>query len=304
MIKLKISVLIPVHNGLDFTMKCLRNFDTALAGFPDAQTEYHLVVIDDGSNDGTQEWIRANYPSVTILEGDGNLWWSGGINTGTRYALEILKSDYILWWNNDITAAQDYFTVLSELLQNERPEIAGSKIYYAHDPQRVWSMGGIFNTRTGTKYMTGMGKTDCPGLSRVHDADWLPGMGTIIHRSVFDKIGMLDEKNFPQYHGDSDFTFRARLAGYHIRVYPRLKIWNDKSNSGLLHRDSWALLFRSLNDIKSGYHFGKDLLFYRKYATSILAYQTIAIKYCLYVGGFVKWRILSLFGIRKKSVSF
>ncbi|KAF0195978.1 MAG: putative glycosyltransferase [Bacteroidetes bacterium] len=302
--KSEIAILIPVHNGLGFTSKCLRQIYSLLSGKPLVTTAFHVVVIDDGSNDGTEEWIRTNYPETTILSGDGNLWWSGAINKGTGYALNELKCDYVLWWNNDISASPDYFENLEHILTEKAPEIAGSKIYFAHDPTMVWSMGGIFDTRNGKKHMTGMNEKDGEQFSKVHYADWLPGMGTIVHRSVVEKIGMLDDKNFPQYHGDSDFTFRARLSGYEIPVYPQLKIWNDKSNSGLMHRNNLNLLIRSLKDIKSNYHLGKDILFYRLYSTSVLAYQTLAIKYCLYVGGFIKWRVLSLFGIRKNRLPY
>lgn len=302
--KTKIAVLIPVHNGIHFTSKCLKQLSGLLARPSFESIQVHVVVIDDGSNDGTWEYVTENHPDTTLLSGDGSLWWSGAINRGTSHALEKMNCEYVLWWNNDITAGSDYFVQLDSILTKDAPEIAGSKIYYAHDPTLVWSMGGIFNTRNGKKHMTGMNEKDSANFEIIHHADWLPGMGTIVHRSVIEKIGMLDEKNFPQYHGDSDFTFRARLAGYNIPVYPGLKIWNDKSNSGLLHRDNFRLLIRSLSDIKSNYHIGKDFRFYRKYATSILAYQTLIIKYCLYTGGFIKWKILNLMGIRKDRVPY
>ena len=297
--KTDVAILIPVHNGLSFTSGCLSNLYQQLGNTPTTEIDYHVIVIDDGSNDGTGEWIKANYPQTILIEGDGNFWWSGGINAGTRYALEQLQCGYILWWNNDISPASDYFINLNKLIAAGDLEIAGSKIYYAHSPQLVWSMGGIFNTRNGRKYMTGMNEPDSVKFEKSYAADWLPGMGTILHRSVIGKIGLLDNENFPQYHGDSDFTFRATLAGYHIRVFPQLRIWNDKSNSGLLHRNKFSLLLQSLHDVKSNYHFGKDLRFYRKYATSPLAYKTLAIKYCLYIGGFLKWRLLELFGFKK-----
>jgi len=300
MTKTNIALLIPVHNGIGFTSDCLKGLYSIFENSVGTEAVYQIIVIDDGSNDGTEDWIKTNYPQTIILKGDGNLWWSGGINEGMKYALNTLKSDYLLWWNNDITPATDYFSNLGQIISTDKPFVAGSKIYYAHDPQIVWSMGGIFDTKNGRKHMTGMNEHDNDTFNVIHEADWLPGMGTILHRSVIEKIGMLNDKDFPQYHGDSDYTLRARLAGYKIKVYPQLRIWNDKSNSGLLHRNNFKLLLKSLSDVKSNYHFGKDLLFYRMYATSPLAYQTLAIKYCLYIGGFIKWKLLSLSGFKKK----
>lgn len=304
MTKFNIAILIPVHNGINYTSKCLKGLYGLIEREPVSKARFNIIVIDDGSDDGTDEMIRTEFPQTILLKGNGNLWWSGGINEGMKFAINQLNCNYLLWWNNDIFPAADYFSKLVTTLIAESPEVAGSKIYYAHDPKLVWSMGGIFDTRNGRKFMTGMNEYDSEKFKRVYDADWLPGMGTILHSSVIEKIGMLDNLNFPQYHGDSDYTLRAKQAGYQIKVFPQLEIWNDKSNSGLLHRDSFRLLIRSLTDIKSNYHIGKDFLFYRKYATSLLAYQTILIKYCLYVGGFIKWRILSLFGLKKKSASY
>lgn len=114
---------------------------------------------------------------------------------------------------------------------------------------------------------------------------------------------MLNDVEFPQYHGDSDFTYRALLAGFSLNVYPQLKIWNDKTNSGLEHSNNFRLLIKSLIDLKSNNHFMKDLLFYRKYATSILAYRVIIRKYYYYIGGFLKWKLLNLLGIKKQKLN-
>jgi GT2 family glycosyltransferase len=295
----EIVVLIPVFNALHHTIKCLDSL-TAMINKLSSPKVIEIIVIDDGSTDGTEMWMEANYPQITILKGDGNLWWSGSINAGIRHVLSNSQSEYILWWNNDILPSQDYFEKLLQIVTSEDVMIGGSKIYYAGRQNIVWSMGGVFDTRSGKKYMIGMGEPDNSSFDVVTEADWLPGMGTLIHRSVFEKIGLVDEVNFPQYHGDSDFTFRATLAGYKIKVYPELKIWNDKSNSGLMHNNSYKLLIRSLKDIKSNYHLMKDIMFYRRYVSSPIAYQTLAYKYCYYIGGFIKWKFLNLFGQTKK----
>jgi hypothetical protein len=298
----KIAILIPVHNGLNFTSKCLQNLNDIFNSMSADSCVFSVVIIDDGSTDGTKEWILKNYPSTSIVEGSGNLWWSGGINKGIDYATNSLECDYTLWWNNDIHCSPDYFTNLLGIIKEISPEvIVGSKIYFADEQQIIWSMGGLFNPNTGEKYTIGMNETDSDDFEQVKEADWLPGMGTLIHKSVFEKIGQVNDKDFPQYHGDSDFTYRAKLAGYHISVFPQLKIWNDKSNSGIQHYNSFRMLIRSLFDIRSNYHLGKDFLFYRSYAESLVAYKTLFLKYSFYIGGFIKWRLLGFLGIQKSN---
>ncbi len=295
----KISIIIPVHNSLNHTSNCLKGLFSILSTI-DKPERVTIVVIDDGSTDGTSDWITTNYPQTVLLNGDGSLWWSGAVNKGTKYALNELNADFVLWWNNDITPSSDYLKNLLQIIDHNDIYIGGSKIYYADVQDKVWSMGGIFDTKNGRKFMIGMDEIDRGQYNEPLEVDWLPGMGTIIHKSVFEKTGYVDNTNFPQYHGDSDFTFRAKLAKYKITVFPELKIWNDKSNSGLLHQNSTRQLIKTLHDVKSNYHILKDIRFYRRYSTSLLAYKTLAYKYCYYIGGFIKWRLYGMMGLSKK----
>ena len=298
---LKIALLIPIYNGLEYTKACLKSIHLFLDKNSSQQANFSIVVIDDASTDGSYEWISSNYPSVHLLKGTGNLWWSGGINLGVRYAIDQLAADYILWWNNDIISDPNYFKNLIHVLENnETSTVIGSKIYLAQKENTVWSMGGLFDPYTGEKDMIGRGVPDSESFNEIVECDWLPGMGTVIHRSVYDKIGMLDEKNFPQYHGDSDFTYRAKLAGFNIIVNPTLKIYNDTRNSGLKHDESLKKLMQSLFSTKSNFNIRKNVLFYRKYVKSIKAYKVLFKNYFKYIGGFFKWKILGLLGVKRK----
>jgi GT2 family glycosyltransferase len=236
---------------------------------------------------------------VHILYGDGGLWWSGGINKGMAYALKELETDYVLWWNNDIIPGKDYFTQVERLISvNDDDILIGSKIFIL-GKDLIWGMGGRFDPVKGTKFMYGMRQEDCDIYRKPFEVDWFPGMGTIIHRKVFDRIGMLDEKNFPQYHGDSDFTFRAKKAGFRLMVFPELVIYNDITNTGMIHGGRFIKLYRSVTSIKSNFNLKKDISFYKKHASSPFAFIALIKKYSLYIGGFFKWKILNFFGIKK-----
>lgn len=261
---------------------------------------FFTVLIDDGSKDGTAGWVRQNYPDVIILTGDGNLWWSGAINLGASYAIETLKADYLVLWNNDIEIDDDYFQELIRILSgSERPAIIGSKIYVAGSQDIVWSAGGYFNTKTGKGYMYGYFEPDSEELKMERSVDWLTGMGTVIPRKVVEQIGYWDNENFPQYHGDSDFTFRAKLEGIEVKIYPSLKLYNHVDNSGIEHQGSLKSLYRLLTDIRSKSNLSKNLLFYRKYVKSPFAYLPLIWLYLKIIGGFIKWNILGLLGLRK-----
>jgi GT2 family glycosyltransferase len=121
-------------------------------------------------------------------------------------------------------------------------------------------------------------------------------MGTLVPVAVIHRIGYWDDKHFPQYHGDSDFTYRARRAGFKIIVHPDLKIWNDKSSSGLTHGDSLKGLFRFFTSIRSNLNIRKNIQFYHRHAVSWRAYGFLIGYYMKIMGGFVKWKVLALFG--------
>jgi GT2 family glycosyltransferase len=298
----KVAILIPVYNNLAFTKKCIQELRDLLANSFLKHSSFDLVVIDDGSSDGTGDWVQQNHPELILLQGDGNLWWSGGINLGARHAIAKLKADQLLLWNNDIRPAKDYFEQLDELMEElDGRTIAGSKILY-EDPDKsglIWSFGGYFNPRNGKKSMLGYNQPDKQEFSIPKEVDWLPGMGTLVPVEIVQTIGYWDEQVFPQYHGDSDFTFRAKTAGFAIVAYPQLRLWNDKSSSGLKHGGTLKGLSAALVDRRSNSNLRDNFRFYQRHATSILAYQDLLVYYLNYFGGFVKWKILSLFGRKK-----
>ena len=92
---MKIYILIPVHNNRDTTLKCLELLSK--------QTfhDFTVTVTDDGSTDGTYGAICEQFPQVTVLRGDGDLWWTGAINMALEHVLALVDlDDCILTLNN------------------------------------------------------------------------------------------------------------------------------------------------------------------------------------------------------------
>lgn len=200
-----VAIVFPVFNGLAYTKKGLKALYERFEEIKDPSFSFKVIIVDDGSKDGTGDWIREHYPQVKLLEGSGNLWWSGGINKALQAGLDDPEIDYFIWWNNDIIPDENYFRNVCELLKgHDTGTVYGSKIYLDDQYDTIWSMGGLFDPVTGRKSMIGTATKDGPAFEKPQECDWLTGMGTITHRSVYEKIGLLDEGRFPQYHGDSD----------------------------------------------------------------------------------------------------
>ncbi len=297
-----VAILIPVFNGLNYTKQCLRDINKSLAIIPEVKSQFATVVIDDGSSDGTAEWIKDNFPDIHVLQGNGSLWWSGSINKGVEYALNSLHSSYVLLWNNDITPDHDFFGVVLKTIRNQEDyPLACSMVFFKDKPDTLISTGGYFNRRNGAMGLYNYNKKEGEALLENLKIDWFGGMGTLIRSDVFDAVGLFDADNFPQYHGDSDFGIRATDAGYTIHLIRGMKIWNDMRNSGIHRSMRLRDFIHSFYSIKSTYNIKKDLLFYRKHAITIGSYLYVIKKDLIYLASFMKWKSLAIIGIHKKN---
>ncbi len=299
---IRLSIVVPVFNGIAYTKKCLKSLYQLKDASGKISKQVDIIIVDDGSKDGTSDYIKMHYPEVHLVYGNGGLWWGGGVNKGMKYAVETLNSDYILWWNNDILPQDDYLEQLFSIIETHpRDVVIGSKIFVLNN-DLLWGMGGKFDPVSGSRFMYGEKQPDGASYQRSFEVDWFPGMGTSMHRNVIEKIGYVDETRFPQYHGDSDFTFRAKKEGFRLIAFPQLVIYNDNTNTGLIHKGSARKLYQSLTSIKSNFNIRKDFAFYRKHARSHRAYYPLWSKYFRYIGGFTKWSVLGLAGIKRKQI--
>ena len=275
---MNISLIIPVHNRLELSKKCIYFLNNLIKNDTiSPEVNFNLVVVDDGSNDGTAEWITSNYSSIHLLKGDGNLWWSGSVNKGVRYAISVLNSDFVLLWNNDIVPSSDYFANLVSNVKENPNFILGSLIIDSNT-DKVWSKGGRFNVLTGKRSM--FPERIAKGRFTY---EWLTGMGTLIPVNIIERIGFWDNVNFPQYHGDFDFTLRANKSGYEIKVCKNLIIFNDtrySSDKGF----NFSSFINSLkgSNLRSRYNISKDILIYRKHCIGPLWIFSFIKKYLLY----------------------
>ncbi|NHZ86486.1 MAG: glycosyltransferase [Planctomycetia bacterium] len=280
-----VSILVPIHNRLNITKQGLKSLYLALTEYRKIGNQnciFDVIVIDDGSKDGSSVWIAKNYPDIHLLKGDGNLWWSGAINMGARYAIENFGSDYILLWNDDLTPAIDYFEEINNSLNKYNKFIQGSYIY-EESTNKIWSNGGKFNVLTGSRSMI---RNRLKQNKFVYD--WLPGMGTLIPKFVIEKIGYWDYLSFPQYHGDFDFIMRSSMGGFKIHVNEKLLIYN-KTEYSSTKGSGLKTFFKSFNDIGSRYNIKRDIMMYRKYCVGPFWIISFFRKYFIY---FIKTFIL------------
>ena len=275
-----ISIIIPVYNRLEVTIDGLQKLTASLKEHNlsiKSHFNYEIIVVDDGSTDGTSKWIIENYPSINILKGDGNLWWSGAINLGVKYSIETLDSEHVILWNNDIFPQNNFFKQVEiEILKNNNNIILGSLILDSKNDS-IWANGGLFNSFTGRRSV--LKKLSNKRYSYV---DWLPGMGTVISKEIILKIGFWDQKNLPQYHGDIDFCLRAKNKGIDIIVCEEMVITNRTEYSSFVGSDFNSFL-KSLVMVQSRYCVSKEILFLFRHTKSPLWVYYLTRKYLGYI---------------------
>jgi GT2 family glycosyltransferase len=219
MIRNRIACVIPNWNGKDRIGKAL---DTLLHQHTTAKVT--IVVVDNGSVDGSSDYIRANYPSVVIVQHDKNYGFAGGVNGGIRKALE-LEQDYVALFNNDAVAELNWLDELWKELES-RPEagIATGKLV-ASDRSHLDSTGEGYSI-WGLAFPRGRGEPVTDKYDDQRDIFAASGGASLYRTDVFRQIGLFDD-DFFLYYEDLDVSFRAQLAGWKVRYVPTAVAYHD-----------------------------------------------------------------------------
>jgi GT2 family glycosyltransferase len=224
----QLFIIIPVHNRVKLTQRCL------LSLRQQTRPDFKVVVIDDGSTDGTSDMVSRSFPEVTLLHGDGNLWWTGATNIGVRYALDY-GATRVMTLNDDVTAVEDFVEKMMLWAQTEPRALLGG-IALDNATRQIVYGGQIINWVSAgyVNLLDVMNPEDRHGL---HEVTHLPGRGLLIPSEVFHKIGLFDANHFPQGKADFDFTLRAIRAGYKAFCnYDAKLLLYPESVAGLHHR--------------------------------------------------------------------
>ena len=218
-----VAVVVPVHNNKEDTKEFLESLKQV------SYSNFKTIIIDDGSTDGTGEMIKQEYPEVILLEGDGNLWWSGGTNLGIEQAIAI-KAKYVLIVDNDTVVDPEFISVLVDTAEKNPNSIISPKVYFYDDPKMIQSAGWETDRWKISYIRTGSGEIDRGQYDIQRDISCAT-MGTFVNTAVFKDIGIMDAKNMPQYGADNDFTLRARKRGYRIIYEPGSMVWHKRKGT-------------------------------------------------------------------------
>lgn len=210
----RVDVVVLNWNGWQDTLACLASL--ARLDYPD----FHLVVVDNGSTDGSAEKIRQAMPLVKLLQTGANLGFGGGCNAGMRHALAG-DAEYVWLINSDATVDSGALSALVAVAeQNPALGSVGSVLHEADKPGLIQLWGG--------------GRVNLwLGLSRHQitpgPPDFISGASVLLRRAALEEVGLFDDQTFFMYWEDTDLAFRLRGAGWQLAVADKSRIWHKQS---------------------------------------------------------------------------
>lgn len=219
----KIGIVILTYNYIDFTRNCLNSIKAIT--YP----HYEIVVVDNNSHDGTPNIIPAEFPEVHFLPQSENTGFTGGNNIGISWCLER-DLDAILLLNNDTIVKPDFLSWMAEHLDNKN--IVTPHILSLMRPEFFGAYMGEFNWTIGAWKDHVHGKPAPSVCPAPYEVGMASGCCLLIHRQIFEKIGVFDEKLF-LYFEDIDLITRAKLSGFKLMYEPRAIIYhNERTSTG------------------------------------------------------------------------
>lgn len=215
---IKVEVVTPVHNRKELTLGCLRS----LAQCDLTGVDLHVIVVDDGSTDGTADALRDDFPHVEVIRGDGNLWYTGGMNVGLAAALKH-DPDYILAINNDCEFDPQFLQHMLSTAERNPRSVVGAVLIRWDDRESVFQVAPKWNVWWG-----GMRHWVKQTIHTLPREPWkvelIVGNCVLFPATAIREVGLMDAKRLPQY-GDAEYTPRMRRAGWTLLVEPRAHVF-------------------------------------------------------------------------------
>jgi GT2 family glycosyltransferase len=232
-----VYVVVLNWNRKDDTIECVASL--MAMDYP----SFRIVVVDNGSEDGSVEALKAKFPALEVIVNDKNLGYAVGNNVGICHALQQGAS-YVFLLNNDTVVRQNLVAELVKVGEAD-PQVGvlAPKIYFYGSRDRIWSAGP---KRRIVSIALGKQNRIYDKQREVKDAT---GCALLVKKEVFKEVGMFDPVYF-MYQEDNDFSKRVREGGYKIIYVPSAEMWHKVSAS--TQGDPWTKWY---HQAKSTVHF-------------------------------------------------
>lgn len=255
-----VHVIIPVHNRVSITQACLRTLRTQTIA---SQLKVHVV--NDGSVDSTRQVLAADFPEVHVIEGDGNLWWTGAVAKAlSELQGEFREDDFILLVNNDARLNPETVEILvRESERLNRAAVAPIALCGSQAIATGWAAGTAPILNDFERQFERLIKEPL-----AIEVKAIYGRCSLIPVEILDVAGNFDAGSFPHYLGDTDFCFRARRKGakFYVTGSTCIRVIENDRTTGSHHGfrqgpQSWRAVkdnmfsFRSIDNVPATWRF-------------------------------------------------
>jgi GT2 family glycosyltransferase len=234
----KAYILLPVHNRKEITS----GFVECLAA--QTFTDYHLILIDDGSTDGTAEMVQARIPSTTVLRGTGDWWWAGSLQQGLNWlkASRVEDKAVVLFINDDVRFGPDYLEGAVSIMDVKRHTLLLSQFGKPGDGQSRETGVTADLKRLSFEIAGSPERINC-----------LSTRGLFVHWEDVRVIGDFHPKLLPHYLSDYEYTIRAYRKGFKCETSAELVIElnNEATGYRAITETSFAVFLKKYYSRKS-----------------------------------------------------
>jgi GT2 family glycosyltransferase len=213
------TVVLLNWNSNEMTAECIRSL-LAMDG-----ADFEILVVDNGSTDGSVEMLTQEFPQITVLPQVHNLGFAAGCNVGMRHALAT-DAEYVLLLNNDTLVAPDFMReMLAVIASDPRAGAVCPKIYFADQPNLLWYAGAEFSLWTSRFKIRGWRQIDRRQFDQNLEITQGTGCAMLVRCSALRNVGLLDEQ-FWAYAEDLDWSLRLLKGGYRLAFAPKARLWH------------------------------------------------------------------------------
>ena len=236
-----VSLIILNWNGRHYLQPCLD------AVFAQTFSDFDIIVVDNGSTDGSADLVRQRYPGVRLMVNQHNR----GFAAGNNQAIRASRSDFVATLNNDTQVEPQWLEALVDTMtSDDRIGMCASKMIFAQR-RDIINSAGICADRAGIAWDRQGGEPAQPDESGVQPVFGACAGAALYRRTMLDDVGLFDE-DFFAYLEDVDLAWRAQMMGWHARYVPQARVYHDHSGTAregspfknrLLGRNkAWAIL--------------------------------------------------------------
>lgn len=219
-----VSVVVLAWNQVDETIECLNSLSKS------DYTNMEVLLVDNGSTDGTSQSIQRDFSQVRIIRTNSNVGIARGYNLGIEYSLGH-GADYVMVMNNDTVVAPRMISQLVGAMVGH-PDIGMvmPKIFYYGNKNLLWSAGASWHPIPPRVTFIGLNSVDGPRFARTAPIEYAPSCCLLISKSALEKVGYFDG-GYYFYFDDWDYSTRLRNAGFKILLVAEAHLWHKVSMS-------------------------------------------------------------------------